>query len=64
MRAVGSVGRAPALQAGGREFESPTVHMKQDFFKKSCFFVANFWKITYTICKFNKNVNFKIYYEE
>ena len=26
--AVGSVGRAPALQAGGQEFESPTVHTK------------------------------------
>lgn len=25
-RAVGSAGRAPALQAGGQEFESPTVH--------------------------------------
>ncbi len=28
-RAVGSAGRAPALQAGGQEFESPTVHKKQ-----------------------------------
>ncbi len=26
LRAVSSVGRAPRLQRGGREFESPTVH--------------------------------------
>ena len=45
VRAVGSVGRAPALQAGGREFESPTVHkFKTRFNKNLVFFDCNFLK--------------------
>jgi|SaaInlV_120m_DNA_3_1039746.scaffolds.fasta_scaffold00229_7 hypothetical protein len=33
MRGISSVGRAPALQAGCQEFESPILHCRSDIMK-------------------------------
>ena len=37
LRGISSAGRAPALHAGGQEFESPILHHKRDFQMKVSF---------------------------
>lgn len=41
-RGIGSAGRAPALHAGGQEFESPILHHKKESSLRTLFFIANF----------------------
>lgn len=42
MWGIGSAGRAPALHAGGQEFESPILHHKKESSERTLFFYAKF----------------------
>lgn len=40
MWGISSAGRAPALHAGGQEFESPILHHKKESSLRTLFFIA------------------------
>ncbi len=56
MRGFSSAGRAPALHAGGQEFESPNLHHKKEPFKGS--FLMHFWhcKVSPSLTKSDRDI--------
>lgn len=46
MWGISSAGRAPALHAGGQEFESPILHHYKKDLENRSFFIANNFKIS------------------